>query len=212
MRCRPPGGPVRRRDADRAHHYPTAHRPGASDRRGGAVRGTAGFRPAGAPASLRLSARIVATGTASRTQVRLPGRLVATGTASHTQLRLPGRLVATGAASHTRLRLPGRLVATGAAARLRLPRARSVATSPAPGCPARGPAGTPLPVTVKPHGGVDRLRGRRGPCARRWRVRRVEVPRPPHHRASVGNGLLLGCREPDRIRVVRFAGGELAQL
>src|SRR5215471_3725170 len=112
MRC-PPRGPARRRDADRAHHYPTAHRPGASDRRGGAVRGTAGFRPAGAPASLRLSARIVATGTASRTQLRLPGRLVATGAASHTQLRVSAQLVA-----------------TGAAARLRLPRARSVATSP----------------------------------------------------------------------------------
>src|SRR5215472_8806388 len=117
MRC-PPRGPARRRDADRAHHYPTAHRPGASDRRGGAVRGAAGFRPAGAPASLRLSARIVATGTASRTQLRLPGRVVATGAASHTQLRLPGRVVATGAASHTQLRLPGRVVATGAAARL----------------------------------------------------------------------------------------------
>ncbi len=186
VRCRPAGGPAHRRDADRDHHAPATHRPRAAgddrpgttgDHRSGAVRGTAGFRPTGAAA----------------------------------QLRLPAWLVAAGAAARAQLRSPGHIVAAGAGTQLRLPRAGSVATVPARGRPARGPAGTPLPATVKPHGGVDRLRGRRGPCARRRRVRRVEVPRPPPHPASVGGGLLHGCREPDRLLLVRLTGGELAQ-
>src|SRR5262249_26493092 len=65
---------------------------GASARRGGPVRAPAGFRPAGVPAGLRLSARIVATGAAGRTQLRLSGRIVADGAAGRTQLRLSSRL------------------------------------------------------------------------------------------------------------------------